>query len=58
MASATAAANAKILQEWQEELKDIDVASLPPDVQEMAALMRRRVDGCGRQDASDGMFFI
>ncbi len=39
-----AAANAKILQEWQEELKDIDVASLPPDVQEMAALGKKMLE--------------
>jgi hypothetical protein len=38
------AANAKILQEWQEELKDIDVASLPPDVQEMAALGKKMLE--------------
>ncbi|MFY0528404.1 efflux RND transporter permease subunit [Archangium gephyra] len=40
----TAAANAKILQEWQEELKDIDVESLPPDVQEMAALGKKMLE--------------
>ncbi|MBJ6760026.1 MMPL family transporter [Myxococcaceae bacterium JPH2] len=32
-----AQANAKILQEWQDELKDIDVASLPPETQDKAA---------------------
>jgi hypothetical protein len=37
----TAAANAKILQEWQEELKDIDVAALPPEAQEKAALFMK-----------------
>ncbi|MBL8924327.1 MAG: MMPL family transporter [Myxococcaceae bacterium] len=33
----TAAANAKILAEWREELKEIDPKSLPPDLQEKAA---------------------
>lgn len=37
----TAAANAKILAEWREEVKDIDVASLPPEAQEKAALFQR-----------------
>jgi predicted RND superfamily exporter protein len=37
----TAEANAKVLAEWQEELKDIDVASLPPDMQEHAAFFKR-----------------
>ncbi len=32
----TAAANAKILEQWQEELKDLDVKSLPPEVQDNA----------------------
>lgn len=32
----TAEANAKILAEWREELKDIDVKSLPPEMQEKA----------------------
>lgn len=32
----TAKANAKVLEEWREELKDIEVSSLPPDVQEKA----------------------
>jgi hypothetical protein len=36
-----AAKNAKVLAEWREELKDIDVASLPPDVQDKAALFKR-----------------
>ncbi|WNG61267.1 MMPL family transporter [Archangium gephyra] len=39
-----AAANTKILQEWQEELKDIDVAALPPDVQEKAALFKKMLE--------------
>lgn len=37
----TAAANAKILQEWQEELKDIDVTSMPPELQDKAALFKK-----------------
>ncbi len=36
-----AAANAKVLIEWEEELKDIDVASLPPEMQEKATLFKR-----------------
>ncbi|REG29344.1 hypothetical protein ATI61_10731 [Archangium gephyra] len=40
----TAAANAKILQEWQEELKDIDVAALPPEVQDKAALFMKMLE--------------
>jgi uncharacterized protein len=32
----TAEANAKILAEWREELKDIDVKSLPPEMQDKA----------------------
>ncbi|MBX7097983.1 MAG: MMPL family transporter [Myxococcaceae bacterium] len=36
-----AARNAAVLAEWDEELKDIDVASLPPEVQEKAALFKR-----------------
>ncbi|WP_052519647.1 efflux RND transporter permease subunit [Archangium violaceum] len=39
-----AAANTKILQEWQEELKDIDVAALPPEVQEKAALFMKMLE--------------
>ncbi|MFY0571527.1 efflux RND transporter permease subunit [Archangium lansingense] len=39
-----AAANAKILQEWQEELKDIDVAALPPEAQEKAALFMKMLE--------------
>lgn len=34
----TAAANRKILDAWQEEMKDIDVAALPPEMQDKAAL--------------------
>ncbi len=37
----TAKANAKILEEWQEELKDIDVAALPPEMQEKASLFEK-----------------
>ncbi len=37
----TAAANAKILAEWQEELKEIDPASLPPEMQEKAQLFMK-----------------
>ncbi len=37
----TAKANAKVLAEWREELKDIEVASLPPDVQEKAAFFMK-----------------
>lgn len=37
----TAAANAKVLEEWQEELKDIDVSSLPPKVQDQAAAFKK-----------------
>lgn len=33
----TAAANAKVLEEWREELKEIDVAALPPEMQDKAA---------------------
>ncbi|HZI02780.1 MAG TPA: MMPL family transporter, partial [Archangium sp.] len=40
----TAVANAKILQEWQEELKDIDVAALPPEVQDKAALFMKMLE--------------
>jgi predicted RND superfamily exporter protein len=36
-----AAANAKVLEEWQEELKDIDVESLPPEMQDKATLFKR-----------------
>lgn len=37
----TAAANAKVLTEWREELKDIPVESLPPDMQEKAGFFMR-----------------
>ncbi|WP_257453354.1 efflux RND transporter permease subunit [Archangium lipolyticum] len=40
----TAAANAKILQEWKEELKDIDVEALPPEAQEKAALFMKMLE--------------
>ncbi len=36
-----AAANAKVLAEWEEELKEINVESLPPEMQEKAALFKR-----------------
>jgi hypothetical protein len=36
-----AAQNAKVLEEWDAELKDIDVASLPPEMQEKAELFKR-----------------
>ncbi|WP_224244564.1 efflux RND transporter permease subunit [Hyalangium gracile] len=39
-----AQANAKILQEWQEELKDIDVAALPPEMQEKAAVFKKMLE--------------
>lgn len=38
---ATAEANAKVLAEWQEELKDIDPTALPPDLQDKAALFKK-----------------
>lgn len=37
----TGEANAKILAEWREELKDIDPKSLPPEMQEKAAFFMR-----------------
>jgi hypothetical protein len=37
----TAAANAKVLAEWREELKDIPVESLPPETQEKAAFFMK-----------------
>jgi len=37
----TAEANAKVLAEWAEELKDIDIGSLPPNVQEKASFFKR-----------------
>ncbi|SET74333.1 efflux RND transporter permease subunit [Stigmatella erecta] len=36
-----AAANTKILEEWQEELKEIDVESLPPEMQEKAGIFMK-----------------
>lgn len=36
-----AEANAKILAEWEKELEDIEVSSLPPEQQEKAALFKR-----------------
>jgi hypothetical protein len=36
-----AAANRKILDEWEQELKDIDVTALPPEMQEKAALFKK-----------------
>jgi predicted RND superfamily exporter protein len=38
---ATAAANAKVLAEWQEELKDVDPSALPPDLQEKAKAFKK-----------------
>ncbi len=40
----TAEANAKVLAEWREELKDIEVESLPPEMQEKAAFFKRVLD--------------
>lgn len=40
----TAQANAKILAEWQEETKEIDVAALPPDMQEKAATFKKMLE--------------
>lgn len=37
----TAEANAKVLAEWKEELKDLEVASLPPELQEKAERFMR-----------------
>ncbi|MFL5343874.1 MAG: efflux RND transporter permease subunit [Hyalangium sp.] len=39
-----AQANAKILQEWQDELKDIDVTSLPPELQDKAAIFKKMLE--------------
>ncbi|WP_224371399.1 efflux RND transporter permease subunit [Hyalangium versicolor] len=36
-----AQANAKILAEWQEELKELNVSALPPEVQDKAATFQR-----------------
>jgi predicted RND superfamily exporter protein len=41
---ATAAANAKIMAEWKEELKEIDPKALPPDFQDKAALLMKMLD--------------
>ncbi|WNG50762.1 MMPL family transporter [Archangium minus] len=40
----TATANAKILADWKEELKDIDVAALPPEAQDKAALFMKMLE--------------
>ncbi len=37
----TAEKNAKVLAEWREELKDIEVSSLPPEMQEKAAFFMK-----------------
>lgn len=37
----TAKANAKVLEEWREELKDIEVSSLPPEMQDKAAFFMK-----------------
>lgn len=37
----TAAANAKILAEWREELKEVDPKALPPEMQDKAAFFMR-----------------
>ncbi|WP_223638537.1 RND family transporter [Corallococcus sp. EGB] len=37
-------ANAKILEEWQEELKEIDVKALPPETQEKAAMFFKMLE--------------
>lgn len=41
---ASSQANAKILEEWQEELKEIDVKALPPETQEKAALFFKMLE--------------
>jgi predicted RND superfamily exporter protein len=40
----TAQANAKILAEWQDELKDIDVEALPPEMQDKAATFKKMLE--------------
>lgn len=40
----TAEANAKILAEWKEELKDIEVSSLPPELQEKAEMFQQMLE--------------
>ena len=37
----TAAANAKVLAEWREELKEVDIGSLPPEVQDKAGFFKK-----------------
>jgi len=41
---ATAEANARILAEWKEELKEIDPAALPPEMQSKAELFKKILD--------------
>jgi uncharacterized protein len=40
----TAAANEKILQEWKQELADVDVNALPPEAQDKAALFMKMLE--------------
>lgn len=40
----TAKANAGILADWQEELSEIDVAALPPEMQEKAGLFKKMLE--------------
>ncbi|HVG61237.1 MAG TPA: MMPL family transporter [Hyalangium sp.] len=40
----TAQANAKILAEWQDELKEINVEALPPEMQEKAAAFKKMLE--------------
>jgi hypothetical protein len=40
----TARANRRVLDAWQEELAELDVAALPPQAQEKAALFRRMLE--------------
>ncbi|MBN1207953.1 MAG: MMPL family transporter [Myxococcaceae bacterium] len=39
-----AQANAKILEEWQEELKEIDVTALPPEMQDKAGIFKKMLE--------------
>ncbi|MHB8877052.1 MAG: MMPL family transporter, partial [Myxococcaceae bacterium] len=39
-----AAENSKVLAEWREELKDIDIPSLPPELQEKAQKFKKMLD--------------
>ncbi len=39
-----AVANRKVLDEWKEELKEIDVAALPPEMQDKAAMFKKILD--------------